>query len=195
MGLFRTVLRQAIGGGASPDAYKWSNIWYVDAADVEAAANQMITVWEDILRPSCTQMVYAYEVYASDLVPDTTNFTTIGIVPGHQRGTSSTATGDGTDFYTPAVALRIDMHVAGGFASRKWVRVGLNEAAVAPGGLTMSNTSWQTAISNAYNDVTEVSGMVDESGHPFTGATLVGIRAKRLGKFARFDLPIPPAFG
>lgn len=195
MAIYRCTLRQAIGGGTSPDAYKWSNVWYIDAADVAAAASQMATVWEDILRTTCSVMVYAYEVYASDLLPESVDFTTLAIAPAVQRGTSSGPTGDGTDLYNPNIVLRIDLGVAGGYASRKWVRVGLNEVAVAPGGLIMSNTTWQAGIIAAYDDVTEVSGMVDESGNPFTGASLIGLRVKRLGKFARFELPIPPAFG
>lgn len=195
MAIYRCTLRQAIGGGTSPDAYKWSNVWYIDAADVAAAAAQMATIWSTILRTTCNVLVYAYEVYASDLLPTSVEFTTLPIAPGSQRGTSAEITGDGTDLYTPTVALRIDLTVPGGYASRKWVRVGLNEPAVAPGGNIMANTAWQEEIRDAYYATTVVSGVVDESGNAFSGVTFVGIRSKRLGKFARFDMPTPPAFG
>lgn len=195
MPIYRCTLRQALGGGESPDAYKWANVWYIEADDVNAAADQMRTLWTTILRTHCGVLVYAYEVYASDLLPSTVEFTTLPISPTVQRGLGTGQTGDGNDLYNPDIVLRIDLPVAGGFASRKWVRVGLNEAAVAPGGRFMSNTTWQNGILNDYIDVATTLGVVDESGNSFVGATLVGLRTKRLGKFARFELPIPPAFG
>lgn len=195
MTLYRATLRQALGGGTSPDAYKWSNVWYVEAASPEAAGELIAADWEDTLRTNCSVLVYAYEVYVSDLLPETVSFTTVPIAEAVQRGLGTGMTGDGTNLYNPNVCLRIDLPVSGGFASRKWVRPGLNEEAVAPGGLVMSNTGWQSAILGQYDAMAAKAHIKDESGNAFVGATLVGLRTHRLGKFARFELPIPPAFG
>jgi len=195
MTLYRATLRQALGGGTSPDAYKWSNVWYVEASDPESAGELLAGDWVDILRVHASVLCYAYEVYVSDLLPGTTAFTTVPIAPGSQRGLGTGMTGDGTDLYNPNICLRVDLPVSGGFASRKWHRCGLNEAAVAPGGLIMSNTTWQSQIVADYAAMASQAHIRDESGNAFTGATLVGLRPKRLGKFARFELPVPPAFG
>lgn len=195
MALYRATIRSAAGGGSSPDAYKWSNIWYIEGTGVGTAAADAVSLWVTHLRPATNPYFYAYEVYISDLVPDTTVFGTYPIIPGEQRGTRGGFGNTALDWYNPAIVHRYDLTVAAGFSSRKWMRFGLTEASVAPGGLTMSDSDWQASITTAMGACTAEAFVRDESGNAFTGVLAKGLQPKRLGKFARYQLPTPPAFG
>lgn len=194
MTLYRATLRQACGGGTVPDAYKWSNIFYINTSSAIFAAEIMSDFWTDTMRPAFSVVNYAYEVYVSDLAPETTNFTTLAIDPGNQRGTYTPAESS-NNLYTSAVAYRVDINVPGGYASRKWFRWGLCESVVAPGGHDLNDASWMVAINVMVASLAASTTIRDESGNAFSGYTLRGIHGKRLGKNARNNLPTPPAFG
>jgi hypothetical protein len=170
-------------------------VWYIQETTVNAAAAKMVDLWADFLRTCCSPLVYAYEVYASDLLPTTVEFTTLPITPGSQRGTIGGLGGDVTNLYNPQICSRFDLTVPGGFSSRKWMRCGLIEGAIAPGGLSISSTFWSDLQAAALADVIADAAVRDESGNAFSGIVDKGLQAKRLGKFARYALPTPPAFG
>ena len=194
MALYRATLRQAIGGGLAPDAYKWSNVFYLEASSLLFASEILTDIWADDMRPAFNGFVYAYEAYVSDLVPETVNFTTVPIDQALQRGTFGLSE-EAVNFYTSAVAYRVDFPVAGGLPSRKWFRPGLVEGSVAPGGKALSNSTWQSALNAMFAALVANSAIKDESGSPWTGYVDRGILGKRLGKLARNALPTPPAFG
>lgn len=192
MTVHRVQLKMCAGGGALPNPYKYSYVWFADVGDVAAAADVGLALW-DILQGAHNEFAFCYAVHASDVDPLTPVFTEVPVPVGDQRGTLTT--GGAGDFYNPNTAVMVNLLVAGGFPSRKWHRVPLIESWVASGGEQISLGSVNTAISGAYAAATAVTGVCDESGNAFIGASPQGIRVKRLGKLARVDLPAFPAFG
>jgi hypothetical protein len=194
MSLYKTQLRQAIGGGLSPDAYKYSNTLHIEAANVEAAAVKMAELWTAHMVAWNSVFCYAYEVYATDLVLHTTNFTTLPITPSLQRGHFNQ--GDiQSNLYASGIAYRLDLTVPSGFASRKWLRFGMIESDVAPGGHNLSNATIENALLAGWAAIVADDSVRDESGHHFSGVASHGLQNKRLGKFARYQIPPPPPFG
>lgn len=193
MALFRVLTRMAAGGGTMPDAYKWSYIWYVEAADPAAAAAVGVDLWNESLAGCHNEYAYCYEIYASDLIESTSLYTVEAIPSGDQRGTLNT--GGAGDFYNPNVVARVELNVAGGRPSRKYVRIPLIESWVANGGRNIGLTSVQTALETAFASAIATPGLRDESGNSFSGITYKGLTIRRLGKNARNDLPTPPSFG
>lgn len=194
MANFLTQLRMCVGASGFPDAYKYSYVFFTEAGTPGEAISNGISIWEDALRQCHGEVAFCYEIYASDLLPDTTNFSTGAMPSGLERGT--VGMGGSTNLYNPNHAVRIDLPVAGGFPSRKWLRLGFLEEWIAPGGLQIGSTAIIEVLDEMRADLGALSFLRDESGGTYFGTpTFEGFRTKRLGKFARFDLPPFPAFG
>lgn len=193
MALHRVITRLAAGGGTFPDAYKWSYVWYMEAADPASAALAGATLWVAHLRKGHNEYAYCYEVYASDLVQSTTLFTTLGVTPAVQRGLFDAPTE--FEAYNPSIVVRVDLNVTSGRPSRKFHRVPLLEGDVGSGGRAISNGALTAAINEAYEEVVAFPGLRDESGNTFSGWSIQGLTTRRLGRDARNDLPSPPSFG
>jgi len=190
---FRVQTRMAYGGGDAVDAFKWSNLWYINASNVMGAAALGADLWVSVLQAAHSEYAYCYEVYASDLLEETVSFTTEAIAPGDQRGNVSGGTT--VNLYNPNIVNRWDLLVAGGFPSRKFMRWGLDEEHVEPGGRSVTASAWATAIQTAMSDAIAFEGIVDESGNGFSGVTDHGLVTRRLAKLARAGLPSPPSLG
>lgn len=185
MALFKVVLRQAITGSAAD--YKWSNLWYVEAASVSEAADIGIEMWADALKDAAITATFCYEVYASDLNPLASVYT-IKPMPSADADGTIAATGD---LYIPSAVVRVDLPVASGRPSRKFHRPPLWEAAVDNG---RSLTSAILApVTSAYNEVLATWPVRDEDGNSFTGVVVRGLTTRRLGRDAYNDVPDPPA--
>jgi hypothetical protein len=184
MALFRMLTRMAMR--TSADAYTWSYVWYVEAADVEAAAVH----GRDVVWPSLADAhkVYAfcYQIYASDLVPNTTNYTNLAVDPADQPGTIA-ASGQ---LYRASTTVRVELNIAGGRPSRKFHRVPLEEDDVT-NGLTIA-TGIASDVSAAYAALLAASDIRDESGNTFSGYTVRGLSDRRLGKTSRNSVPPSP---
>lgn len=193
MTLYRAQLKMAVAGGSVPRPYRFSYVWFLEAESPVQAASRGVQLWNEALKPAHNDYAFCYEVYASDLLPDTAAFSTEAVLPGDQRGTLGVAAAG--EFYNPNMALRVDLLVAGGYASRKWHRLPLFEGWVASGGESFSVSGVESAVAAAYADAIALPFIRDESGNGFSGVSLRGIRVKRLGKFAFSDIPTPPSFG
>lgn len=184
MALFRVLTRMAVR--TSADAYTWSYVWYVEAADVDAAA----VVGRDEIWPSlavCHKTIaFCYEIYASDLVPSTTNYTVIGVDAGDQPGL---VTGSG-QLYRATSVCRVELNVAGGRPSRKYLRLPFDETEVTNG--IVIETSAIDDINGTFTDIVAITSLRDESGNLFTGYTIKGVTDRRLGKLARNAVPPSP---
>lgn len=184
MALFRVITRLALR--TSADAYTWSYVWYVEEADVEAAA----VYGRDEIWPSLAvchkAYTYCYQVYASDLVPSTTNYTVIGVDAGDQPGLIAAS----SQLYRASTVVRVELNVAGGRPSRKFVRPALEETDITNG--TTLEADIIDAINGAFTDILAASALRDESGNTFSGYTIAGLSDRRLGKFARNDVPPAP---
>lgn len=191
MALYRVLTRLAAGGSGFPDAYKWSYVWYCEASTAVDAANWGASLWVDHMRGAHTNYAYCYEVYASDLVPNTTNYTVLAMAAGVQRATGGSPS---SELYLTDTAIRVELTVSGGRPSRKYWRPPLFEEQVGPGGRTVS-AGVLTTLNAALTGITNDPDIRDESGNLFTGYVIKSVSTRRLGKFARTALPLPPAFG
>lgn len=171
----------------STTPYKWSYLWYVDAADLSAAVAVGEALWA-ALRPAHSNYAYCYELYITDLVPSTTNFVTSPITAGNQRGTAGLV----TNLLPSFNVARIDLNVVGSRPSRKFQRLPLGETQIQNGVLEDSASD---TFREAYLDAIAIPGIVDESGNGFVGVTVKGVTSRRLGKFAYTGVPNGPALG
>ena len=185
MSLFRVVTRLAVRTDA--DAYKWSYVWYVDAASVGDAADYGAEEIWPALAQAHLSVAFCYEVYASDLVPETTNYTVVSPIIANQPGEITAS----SQLYNPSIVVRVELNVAGSRPSRKYHRMPLQESDVTNGIILESGAT--TAVSNAYSDVLGLTSLRDESGNLFSGYTVRGITTRRLGKLSRNDVPPTPS--
>jgi hypothetical protein len=184
MPLFRATLRKACDAPNIPRE-GWSNIYYIQAADLAAAANEAEQLWHDYERTFHSIYAYCYEAYVSDLVPNTSVYTTVGIAPGFQRGVRN----GGGEVMALWNAVRVDLTTPSGRPSRKFYHLPLSEGDVA--GMRLS-TEVVAAIVDAFTDVFAEVPLRDESGQVFTGFILKGLTSKRLGRHAGSGVPAPP---
>lgn len=185
MALHRIVIRQAIN---TPGAvFKWSNVYFADVADVPAAA----AFGQDLAQASrqyLDELAFVYEVYASDLLPGTDNFT-VQAISGDQLGLFVQGT---TDFMPPFVCVRVDIGTALGRPSRKFVRAPWREASIMNGtGVTGSVTAalddfWSLAFTTG-------SPLRDVDGEQFVSFAIRSVTSRRLGREASVNVPPTPA--
>lgn len=185
MALFRVVVRKA--WRSATEAFKWSNVYYTDAPDVATAAGRGLGYWnrERIFHDTTT---FLYEVYASDLVPLTQNFTTLPAVDGQEFGQYL----DATELYHPSIVLRVDFLVPSSRPSRKFYRIPFREGTVVNGVGTLA--AFTAAATDGLDQLLALGAQapVDESGNGFTGYVIRGLTTRRLGREAHEGVPAAP---
>ena len=188
MTLFRVQLRKAVSeGGISA---KWSNIYYVEADDVSDAASKGVELWTDCEQGFHRPFVFCYEVYASDLAPDTDVYTVLALDAGDQRGGLTSDSGQILPLFN---VVRDDLGVVGGRPSRKFYRPMLGEADQTGG--VINNSALTAAILGGTAALILKDFTRDESGNTFNSTSVKGITSRRLGKLASTAVPTPPPEG
>jgi hypothetical protein len=186
MALFRMQLRQAINRPDLGQQYKWSNLYYVEAASLVIATAFGPSAWA-ILKDATNENAFCYEVYTSDLVPGTTVYSIDAIPTANQPGT---LTGSG-GFLPNFNVVRVELNVAGGRPSRKYHRMPLQEGDIVLGSLEAAASA---AIQDTYDALlASIIPLRDESGNELTSVTLKGITSRRVGKLAYTGVPPAPA--
>jgi hypothetical protein len=190
---FAVQLRQAQGGPSWPHKIKYSNVYFCEAANAPAAAEMGRQIWLH-LRQCHRVLCFCYQIYATDLVKNTTNYVIEPITPGEQRGTVGNSTPG--EAYNPHVCQRVDLLIGASRPSRKFHRGGFIEADVEDGGLALIGT-FQSAFSTAYAaiDADSSINIVDVDGQIHIGTSVLGLTIKKLSKMSHTDVPTGPAFG
>lgn len=183
MPIYRAQMKIAVN--ESFGAFKWSNVFFVDAASATAACDYAITLWDSHWRQAHSATAFMYEVYASDLLSTTVDY---AIKPHALTPSIFGAVAASGDLMPLFVVARVDLNVTNSRPSRKYVRGPYYEGGVNTDNLTgTSLTGLQTAANGVVG-----SGIRDESGAVITSATLKGITSRRLGKFAYVGVPGKP---
>lgn len=188
MPLYKVALRKAIG---APFTRKWSNTYYVDRLDIGEAAAAALELWTDGERLFHSEGVYCYERYIN-LVGDPPGSpgSVYSVPPGIQRGA---LTG-----WNPAQALplfnvvRVDFGVLNSRPSRKFYRLGLQEASIENAALL---APYATLILDTCGEMAAMPFTVDVDGESWVSAVVKGITSRRLGRDSAVDVPVGPAFG
>ena len=189
MPLFRASLRMA-HDTTWPSRRKWSNTFYFNVANAAAAAAALVVGWVDHLRNAADETIFAYEVYATDLVPSTSNYVVQPIAPGSRRGTI--AIGSRGEVYLPKTSVAVELLVPGSRPSRKFWRPGLREADVENGDTV--DPDILLLINTAFEDfVTAASpGLVDPDTEQITAVGQFRLTTREFGRTAGADVPAPP---
>lgn len=185
MPLFRAELRLAAERQGTPWR-KWRNTFYIVEADAAGAADQCRNAWEVVLRNHCRAFVYAYEVYATDLVPNTSNYVLMPVDTEFQRGNLDA----GSDFYALEHCLAISIAVPNSRPSRKFWRPGLLESDFVDG--VFQNTTLRDQIIEDWNTMIGNNANYDVDGEPWTSVLSVKQSIRRLGRTAPFSVPAGP---
>lgn len=171
---------------------KWSTTIYIEAASSVAAAAAGVGMWVSFLRQACRNTVFCYEVYATDLVPGTSDYTVQGVPAGSQRGTLA-LTGLGEP-YLPKACISVTIPVTGSRPSRKFWRPGLFEADVVNGeGLLTTigdvvKAQWDAALAAA-------SSLRDPDNELLTANVTVRLTTREFGRESTNLPPEPPPVG
>lgn len=183
MALFRLVVRKAIN--ISGAVYKWSNIYFVDRASAQdAAATMGPAVWNRERGFHSTD-AFAYEAYASDLVPNTSNYAIVPIT-ANQHGLWS-ASGD---LLPSFCALRVDITISGpSRPSRKFYRIPLRETDWTGSGIS---TGLAAAVDSGVASLVALPELRDESGNQVSSFVVRNVTSRRLGRHASEDVPTNP---
>jgi hypothetical protein len=186
MALFKVQVRKATNDAGG--AFKWSNTHYVETLSPSTAAFTGIQIWMEAERFFHRSRVFCYEVYASSVVEGDNAYHIEALDSESQPGLFAGA-GDQLPLFN---VLRVDLNTAaGGRPSRKFYRPTLEEGDQTNGIIT--NTAYLAALQNGLVDLINIPGVRDESGNSFASATIKGITARRLGKFAAVAVPPAPA--
>lgn len=195
MALFKVAIRQALAP-ALVTIRKWSNTFQLNASNGTEAAEFGIDLWENYLRNAVRTMVFAYEVYATDVGPDgagtpgTQNFASLPVPQASQRGTI--AWNSATEsLYWRDVCLQVELMVPNSRPDRKYWRPGLVESDFDQNG-TWSSGGLVTAIEDRFNTITTLGLVLDGDGSTFSGAQVSKVGSRRLGRESGFDLPPAP---
>jgi hypothetical protein len=188
MPVYRANLRMA-HDVTWPQRRKWSTTFHMLTANVETAAAALVGEWVTYLRNAASDTIFAYEVYASDMLPGTSDYVVLPIPSGSQRGTIDNGANQP---YLLKTAVRVNLNVAGSRPSFKFWRPGLVETQVENGvaitaGLTTAIT---TAFTNFISDLEGV--LVDVDGQPVTTLGAFRLTTREFGRYAGNDVPSPP---
>lgn len=190
MPVHRVALRLASDIPGQP-ARKWSNTFFLNEATPFVAANVLASAWERFLRQSCTERVFAYEIYATDLVPNTTNYVVVPVAPGVQRGTQPFGNNEP---YMPKVCLSVELLVNASRPSRKFWRTGLREVEVTNGVDVSAVTVG--AVRSAFNDfLADTATLVDPDGQSVFGVGKIRLTTREFGRESTNLVPTPPPLG
>lgn len=189
MTLFRTELRMAITLDNSTGFKKWRTTFYLNKSTAVAAAQQLRDDWIGILGDACRDRVYAYQVYATDMVEGTSNFHLQSILPEDQRGHIPTP----DELYAVENCLAVGITVPASRPSRKFWRAGYCESDYTQG--VYSNSTFSTLISGKFDDLCGTGQYVDIDGQDWISTLVVKASLRVLGRTSRFDVPNPPPAG
>lgn len=192
MTLYRVALRMA-HDNSWLDRRKWSNTFFVEAANAPAAAAAIAVAWDSELKAAAHTTVFAYEAYASDTAEGTDDYAVVAIPPSEQRGTISPPSD--SEIYLPKVCVAVTLSAAAGRPSRKFWRPGLYEGNVFQGRQLDSTLS--TAINAAFGAFITLMGssLRDPDGQAITGVSRIRLTTRSFGRTASVDLPDPPPVG
>lgn len=193
MAVFAVQLRQAQGGGSYPNAFKYSNVFYVNEPTAADAAADGLIIW-NAMKAAIFESAYCYSIYATDLLPNTPNYYQLPVPSGDQRG--DLAPVGGAQTYHPIVCARVDLLVPNSRPSRKFVRGGYATDVMANGGRAFVGT-YQTLLQDAFNQILIDTGgqLCDIDGQAVAGMQVIGVTTRELGAEAFSDVPTPPSFG
>lgn len=183
MPLHRVTIRKAISGSSGLN-FKWSNVYYVEATGPTNAVGIGSGIWTRERNFHHTD-TFCYQIYASDLVPNTINFAYGAPTAALQFGTYAGA----GEWYTDFTCVRVDLFVPNSRSSRKFYRPPFREGDIA-NGLTLA-PAFLAALTTGMDQIRALPELRDESGNPITGWANMGITSKRLGRDARHDIPSP----
>jgi hypothetical protein len=168
---------------------KWRTTFYLDTGTAEAAANQLIDDWTNTLRNHVRESVYAYQVYATDLLPVTADYAIIPIDEGFQRGNVPTP----SELYGIEYCLAVNLTVPASRPSRKFWRAGYCESDYSDG--VFNNATLASDIADDFNTIISSGLYRDVDGESWTSVLVVKPSIRRLGRTAAFDVPVPPPVG
>lgn len=190
MALFKTSLRLA-HDVTWPNRRKWSNTFYVDAANPAAAAAAIAGAWTLLFRNAADTTIFAYEAYATDMTPGTDVYATVPIAIGNQRGTR---VGESQPYLTKA-CLAVTLNAVAGRPSRKFWRFGLRETDVENGVSVTSEVA--TLVRDIFDEALgELSlTFLDPDGQALTSVARITLTTREFGREAGNDVPIPPPVG
>lgn len=191
MALYRTSLRMAHDVTFS-QRRKWSNTFYVEAPNATAAAAAVAVGWESALRGGVRANIFAYEVYATDLLPGTEDYDVVTIPSGLARGTIGL---QASQNYLLKACLGVVLRVSGSRPSRKFWRCGLNELDVVDG-VSVGGTIIDL-VENAFGEfLVEMGGALrDPDGQPFEDVGRIYLTTREFGRTAGYDVPEAPPVG
>ena len=185
MPTFKVELRQAMERDGVPFR-KWRNTFFVLGTNVGDAASRVKNDWETILRLAVRGHVYAYQVYATDLDPDSSLFSLQAIDTAFQRGDL----GVGDEIYVPEECLAVTIGVSSSRPSRKFWRPGLIEGDFTKA--VYSNSTLTTATITAFAALIATESYVDPQSEPWTEVLSVKQSNRELGRTAPFEVPAGP---
>ena len=191
MALYKTALRMAHDTTWS-NRRKWSTTFYLEAASSAAAAAAMVGAWSLTLRNATDASVFAYEVYATDLVPGTSDYTVQPIVQSQQRGVRASP---GGEKYLLKACIAVTLAVPNSRPSRKFWRMGLHEADVFNG--VVVDPAVAALVQSWFNElVSELAiTILDPDGQPVTGVQKTYLTTREFGRYAGNEVPDPPPVG
>lgn len=171
---------------------KWSNSFYVEAANSAAAAAVVVGLWVNALRGGARERVFAYEVYATDLLEGTTDYTVQAVPEGSQRGTLVTGVGEA---YEPKTCVSVTIPVAASRPSRKFWRPGLYEGDVIAG--QTLDTALVSSVQTAWGEALFLGEGVlrDPDGQAWGTSAVYRLSSRRFGRESAENLPVPPPLG
>lgn len=189
MTLFRVELRKAITLDNSTGYRKWRNTFYVDTTTPILACTQVHDGWKNILRDCVRDKVYAYQVYATDMLPSTSNYHIMAIEEGFQRGNITTP----DELYAVDNCLAVNITVPVSRPSRKFWRAGYCESDYNQG--VFSNTTFINLINTKFDDLIGSFEFRDIDGQLWVSTLITKPSLRTMGKTTRFDVPNPPPVG
>ncbi len=192
MPLFLVETRKAVNTNGI--AYKWSNRYFVDAPSISGALTFGQNFWTVAERTFHNALAFCYQIYANNTEdPPNTPGSIASVAEGVQRGARS-AVASSTGQLLPAWnVVRCDFAVANSRPSRKFYRIPLLEADITNGEI---DADLLTDIVAGASTLANAAEMRDVDGEAFTGDLgIIAITSRRLGKFAKTNVPAGPAFG
>lgn len=185
MARWRLQVRMAYNNNAGI-SFKWSHLWFVEAETIDQVAVTAESMKGPYRNMLLTQ-AFVYEYYITDLAPATTQFRTVAYA-APQRGLVTIPAGAALLPYF-AVA-RVDLNVHNSRPSRKFHRTPLLHVHTSGGELISAHSALLAA---EFGTLRSLSGVVDESGNPFTGVQVKGVTSRRLGRQAQVGVPALPS--
>lgn len=189
MAIYSVSLRQS-HDFSSQSRRKWSNVFFVDAANAAAAAAWGVALWQEYLRQAVRAPVWCYEVYATSLQQGDDDYFVQGVPPGSQRGTMAGGTGE---IYGREYCVAVTIPAAQGRPSRKFWRPGLTEGDITNG--EHLNQAVVDTIESVFNDALGIVEAVDPDGQQLQPPVRARLSLRRLGRESAENLPAPPPQG